>query len=80
MVDRVEISDLSRRKKQRIGIIGVSPTLPNAIESKFVKLTKSVEEINQNPENNWIYDQGGLSVGEYLYSRKGYQSAGISEY
>ena len=27
-----------------------------------------------------MYDEGGLSIGEYLYSREGYQSAGISEH
>ena len=45
-VDRVEISDLSRRRRDKIGVIGVSPTLPNAIESSFIKVVSSIPQIN----------------------------------
>jgi hypothetical protein len=48
-IDKVEMSDLSRRTKEKIGIIGISPTLPKAIESKFVTIKSSVDQINHNP-------------------------------
>ena len=71
-VDKVEIADLSRRKRERIGVVGISPSLPNAIESMFIKVNEAAPIVNQNPEENWIYVQGGLSIGEYLYSAEGF--------
>lgn len=70
-VDKVEISDLSRRKKEKIGVIGLSPNLPNALENLFVKVDHSNEIINQFPGDKWINDKGGLSLGEFLYSAGG---------
>lgn len=79
-VDKVEISDLSRRKRDRTGVIGLSPNLPNAVESQFIQVGETADIVNHFPEENWIYDEGGLNLGEYLYSAEGYQTAGISGY
>ena len=71
-VDKVEISDLSRRKRDRIGVIGLSPNLPNAVESQFIQVGDTADIVNHYPEEKWIYDEGGLSLGEFLYSAEGY--------
>ena len=36
--------------------------------------------MNQDPQNNLFFDQGGQSMGEYLYSAPGTQSAAISDF
>ena len=70
--DKVELSDLSGRKRDRIGVIGLSPNLPNAVESQFIQVGDTADIVNHYPEEKWIYDEGGLSLGEFLYSAEGY--------
>ena len=60
--------------------MGVSPTYPESLESQFVQVKKKANGINEYPEDNIIFDKGGLSLGSYLYSAIGSQSAGISQF
>ena len=62
-IDNVQFSDLARSKSHQIGVIGVSPTYPESLESQFVHVKKHTKEINHSPEDNFIFDKGGLSLG-----------------
>jgi hypothetical protein len=69
-IDTVDLTDVSRRTKFRVGIVGVSPSMPDAVEEEYLKISASNPLINQG--QSWWNDQGGLSIGEYLYSSEGY--------
>lgn len=48
-----------------IGVFGVSPLLPDAIEPNFINVVRGIDNTsNHHREHNWLYDLGGLSAGE----------------
>jgi hypothetical protein len=67
-IDQVEITDVTRRRSFKIGVRGVSPGMPDTIEHKFVQISDQHDSINHYRDANIIYDQGGWSIGEYLFS------------
>jgi len=79
-IDRVEFADQARRKRFKIGVQGVAPNYPQAVESQNVRITKAAHGLNSHRDENWLWDLGGHDIGEFLYSARGAQSAGISEY
>ena len=83
--------DLARRNPFRVGVIGVSPGLMDAIERDNIKLKdhdKWLTRFQVDSESNFyekyidksIFDIGGQTLGEQLYSARGSQSAGVSKY
>jgi hypothetical protein len=70
-IDNVEITDASRRKNYRFGILGITPTLPDAIDKELIDISRKPHVVNHLPEENFIFDKGGQSMGEYLYSPRG---------
>jgi len=79
-IDRVEFADQARRRRFKIGVQGVAPNYPQAVESQNVQITKAAHGLNSHRDENWVWDLGGHDIGEFLYSARGSQSAGISEY
>ena len=70
-IDNVEITDASRRNRHRVGILGITPTLPDAIDGELIDISRKPYVVNHLPEDNFIFDKGGQSMGEYLYSPSG---------
>jgi hypothetical protein len=75
-IDTVQLSDLGRRasKTQKTGLVGVTPFYADAIEEEFIQVT--------HPKESWFQPkrEKKMSITENLYSVKGENSAGISEY
>lgn len=38
-IDKIEISDVVRRKNYKVGVHGVSPMMPDTIEHQFIKIS-----------------------------------------
>ena len=87
-VQSVDAADVPRRRSDRVGVIGVSPSLIETLEPNYISYSQYDEQVTRlvNPTSAWgrlinyIYDAGGLTPGEQLYSAQGSQSAILSEY
>jgi len=78
-IDLVKMSDISRRKSDKIGVYGVSPLYSETMEGVSLEIAEARPNTRWPLSLFWDY-VGGLSLGEQLYSAAGSQSAGISEY
>ena len=90
-IDKIEMVDLGRRRRFRVGVVGVSPGYVDAIERGNLKLQDydhkltrfqldSESTLYEKYIDRLIFDRGGMTLGEQLYSARGSQSAGISKY
>jgi ABC-type antimicrobial peptide transport system permease subunit len=51
--------------------LGITPTLPDAIDGELIDISRKPYVVNHLPEDNFIFDKGGQSMGEFLYSPSG---------
>jgi hypothetical protein len=90
-VNHVHISDLARRKQFRVGVVGVSPGLIDAIERDNIKLRdhhSQLTRFNLDSESTLLekltnyfgLDKDARTLGEQLYSEEGLHSVGVSKY
>ena len=77
-IDEVHISDAARRKPERVGIQGVTPTFLESYETKYVVATEARK--GTRTKHGVFGERGGISLGESLYNAAGSQSMGVSEY
>jgi hypothetical protein len=68
-IDLARISDLSRRKSEKIGVVGITPFFTDSLDFYSLK-TKESKDITRS-HMSWVFDKGGLSIGEQLYSAGG---------
>ena len=84
-IDTIKISDLGRRKSEKTGVVGITPFYDEALEDGFLEPTMYDQDITKPRAGSWqLFSQSGnenkFSLAEQLYSAKGSQSAGVSEY
>lgn len=82
-IDEVQITDVNRKSSNRISLLGASPGFIDSIEPDFSRPVYYDREYTRFDQNAWLsqlYDQGGLTFGEQLYSAKGSQSGILPEH
>lgn len=77
-IDRIEVSDLARRQKDKVGVIGFSPFIDQAFEDRFLDITMGPE----SSSSDWLNKLTGKHTNTFsqdLYSPRGVQSVAVSE-